>query len=195
LAKRGRRSIEIKWQEFEALCAIQATLKEIATVFGCSKKTIERAVQKHYKQNFVSLWTEERQRGFISLRRQLWQGAMAGNVALLIFLAKQYLGMADQTVVRLPRQPAHGYQPDLSRLTDEQLDQLEVLIESAYGGQLPAASDGKLPAASDLPALTTGQTTATQEKEGPGATLGDAAPDPGGEVAPTPPPVRPTDQT
>jgi hypothetical protein len=35
LAKRGRKPIEIKWQEFEELCAIQATLKEIATVFGC----------------------------------------------------------------------------------------------------------------------------------------------------------------
>ena len=45
LAKHGHKPIEIKWQEFEALCAIQATLKEIAAVFGCSPLVPQRLIQ------------------------------------------------------------------------------------------------------------------------------------------------------
>ena len=182
MAKRGRPPIEIDWEEFEALCAIQATLREMAIVFGCSEDTIQRAVKKHYKENFSVVFGEKRLRRFVSLRRRIWQSALNGNVTLLIFLAKQYLGMADQVVVKLPGQPPHRDKPDLSRLTDEQLDQLEWLVESAYPGKLPAV---------DTPAAT-----ATQEQESQSAGApAEPAPDPGGEVAPTPPPVRPTDQT
>ena len=145
MAKRGRPPIEIDWEEFEALCAIQATLREMAIVFGCSEDTIQRAVKKHYKENFSVVFGEKRLRRFVSLRRRIWQSALNGNVTLLIFLAKQYLGMADQVVVKLPGQPPHRDKPDLSRLTDEQLDQLEWLVESAYPGQLPAPREFPAP--------------------------------------------------
>jgi hypothetical protein len=188
LAKRGRPSVEIKWQEFEALCAIQATLREMAIVFNCSERTIERAVKKQYKANFVDIFAQKRQRGTISLRRTLWQTALNGSVPLLIFLAKQYLGMANQVLVRLPGQPTPDDQPDLSRLSDEELEQLQRLIESAHTGK-------RLPA-SVTATTVTATPISTPEKENPGAGgPAEPAPDRSGEVAPTPPPVRPTDQT
>jgi hypothetical protein len=132
LAKRGRKRIEISWKEFEGLCSIQATLREIAFYFHCSEDTIERAVKREYKSNFAEVFAQKRQTGFISLRRQIWQSALNGNPALLIFLAKQYLGMADQVMVNLPGQPPRNEeQIDLTRLTDAELDELERLIESA----------------------------------------------------------------
>lgn len=71
MAKPGRKRIEIDWQEFEGLCAIQATLEEMAIVLGCSERTIERAVQRQYKMNFVSLFAQKRKRGHISIRRRI----------------------------------------------------------------------------------------------------------------------------
>ena len=58
----------------------------------------------------------------------------------------------------------------------------EQLIESAHTGKLLPGKFDFVP------------TTVSQEKESqsPGATPAEPAPDPGGEVAPTPPPVRPT---
>lgn len=111
----------------------------MAMVLKCSEDTIQRAVKRAYKANFSAVFGEKRLRGFISLRRKMWQAALNGNVTLLIFLAKQYLGMADQTVVRLPGQPAHGDEskPDHSRLSDPELEQLKRLIESAYPGMRP----------------------------------------------------------
>jgi hypothetical protein len=156
----------------------------MATVLRCSEKTIERAVPKHYKENFVDVFAQKRQRGTISLRRQIWQSALGGNTTLLIFLAKKYLGMADQLVVKTPGQPIpDDQQIDLTRLSDEELDQLERIIESAHTGKR-------------LPASVTA-TPVSQEKgsPSPGATPAEPAPDPSGEVASTPPPVRPTDQT
>ena len=136
MAKRGRKRIEIDLEEFEALCAIQATLREMAIVFKCSEDTIQRAVKKYYKENFSVVFGEKRLRGFVSLRRRIWQSALNGNVTLLIFLAKQYLGMADQVQVRLPGQPLNGNQRDLSRLTDEELDLQEYLSAVAQGERL-----------------------------------------------------------
>lgn len=175
MAKRGRKPITIKWEEFDALCAIQATLREMAIVFGCSEDTIQRAVKKHYKENFSVVFGEKRQRGFISLRRRIWQSALNGNVTLLIFLAKQYLGMADQTVVRLPGQPVHGDEakPDLSRLTDEELELQLYLSAVAQGERL---TPEQLALQRRLNAIAAGEPA-----DGAGS----------GEVPPAPPPVRP----
>ena len=48
--------------------------------------------------------------------------------------------MADQLVVKTPGAIQDEHQPDLSRLSDEKLDQLERLIESAHPGKLLPAS-------------------------------------------------------
>ena len=95
MAQPGRERIEINWQEFDALCAIQATLERMAIVLGCSERTLERAVQRQYKINFVRLFAQKRKREHISIRQLVWTAALNGNTTLLIFLAKQYLGMAD----------------------------------------------------------------------------------------------------
>ena len=184
MAKRGRKPIEINWEEFEALCAIQATLREMALFFNCSERTIERAVKKQYKANFVNVFAQKRLKGFISLRRQIWQFALRGNKTLLIFLAKQYLGMADQVIVNLPGPPPRNEeQIDLTRLTDAEVDELERLLESAHCRKL-------------LPASAETTITVTPQKADPSAGLrAEPAPSRSVEVAPTPFPVNPTDQT
>ena len=86
MAKRGRKRIEIDWEEFEALCAIQATLREMSIVLKCSEDTIERACQRHYKMNFADIFGQKRIRGQISLRRRMWTAALNGNGSVTSFV-------------------------------------------------------------------------------------------------------------
>jgi len=94
----GRPKIEIDWKQFEAYCAIQCTLREIADYFDCSTKTIERKVKEHYGCPFVTIFKRKRQKGLMSLRANLFKlSEKQGNVA--IFLAKNWLGMTDRTEI------------------------------------------------------------------------------------------------
>lgn len=120
---------------------MQCTLREIASFFGCTEKTIETHVKREYHLNFYEVFAQKRIQGFISLHRQIWQSALGGQPALLIFLAKQYLGMSDKVEVVTPQQPGTCPETmDLSRLTDEQLEQLEHLVNSASPDSTAAAT-------------------------------------------------------
>lgn len=96
MGKAGRPLIEIDWVEFDKLCTIQCTLREIAGWFNCSEDTIERAVKREKKIDFADYFEQKRGKGKIALRRQLYQRALEGNTALLIWLSKQYLGMSEK---------------------------------------------------------------------------------------------------
>ena len=91
----SRQKINIDWKRFEAYCAMQCTLREIADYFNCSEMTIERKVKEHYNCCFVDIFKRKRQKGLMSLRANLFKlSEKQGNVA--IFLAKNWLGMADK---------------------------------------------------------------------------------------------------
>jgi len=92
----GRPRIEIDWVEFDKLCTMQCTLVEIAGWFECSEDTIERRIREKYDCTFAELFTQKRSKGKISLRRKQYETALKGNVAMLIWLGKQYLGQSDK---------------------------------------------------------------------------------------------------
>lgn len=72
-------------------------------------------------------------KGRISVRRNLFKLANAGNVAAAIFLSKNLLGYKD--VVNTEHTGLAGgpiqlaSKPDLSQLTDEELQQLRAIAE------------------------------------------------------------------
>jgi hypothetical protein len=96
MAQMGRKPIELNWEQLDALCAIQCTAKEISEVLKISVDTIERRVKKKFKQTFAEYFEQKRQAGFASIRRKQYEMAMAGNVTLLIWIGKQYLGQSDK---------------------------------------------------------------------------------------------------
>lgn len=96
MAKMGRPEIEILKDDFEKLCAMQCTLVEIAGFFNCSEDTIENWCKKTYKgQTFSEVYKKKSAKGKISIRRQQFRTAEAGNVSMLIWLGKQYLGQKE----------------------------------------------------------------------------------------------------
>jgi len=112
----GRPKVNIDWKQFEAYCAIQCTLREIADYFNCSEKTIERKVKEQYGSPFVDVFKRKRQKGLMSLRANLFKlSEKQGNVA--IFLAKNWLGMKDSQEIEHSGYIGKGAE----ELSDEQL--------------------------------------------------------------------------
>lgn len=91
----ARPRIEIDFENFKKLCGLQCTLDEIASFFNCSRDTIERWCKRELKMSFADAFKKYSSAGKISLRR--WQYKMAEhNVAMAIFLGKNWLGQTDK---------------------------------------------------------------------------------------------------
>lgn len=101
----ARPKIELNWDEFDKLCAIQCTQREIADWFDCSIDTIERAVVREKKTPYADYYEQKASKGKISLRRQQWQLAMKGDKTMLIWLGKQYLDQNERAQFQLSKIP------------------------------------------------------------------------------------------
>ena len=86
--------IDINQKQFESLCKIQCTKREIASVLDCNVSTVERWCKRTYKMNFEDARAVFAEDGKASLRRIQWELAKK-NTAMAIFLGKQYLGQRD----------------------------------------------------------------------------------------------------
>ena len=90
--------MEFDKKTFENLLKIQCTLKEIASVAGCSRPTLQKWVKENYDGKwFEDVANEFRDMGKASFRRMGFKLAER-NPAVWIFLAKNYLGMSDTPV-------------------------------------------------------------------------------------------------
>lgn len=101
--KPGRRGPKLKgptteedFEVFESLCKIQCTMHEIAAFFNCDTDTLAKRVQQYYGGKFSVIFRGYRKRGLVSLRRVQYEKAIAGNVPLLVWLGKQYLGQSEE---------------------------------------------------------------------------------------------------
>lgn len=79
---------DIDPEQVRKLAAIGCTHEEIASVVGCSTDTLVR--------RFLDVIEEGRSQGKSSLRRKQWEMAINGNVTMLVWLGKQYLGQTDK---------------------------------------------------------------------------------------------------
>jgi len=111
----ARPKAKIDLAELEKLCAMQCTDEEIAAFFGVSTKTVER---RRKVQRFSDVMDQARAKGAAS-----------------IFLAKNLLGYRDVVASELSgpdgRPISIDSRPNLSNLSDEELDQLQSLVDKA----------------------------------------------------------------
>ena len=81
-----------------------------------------------------------RAQGKMSLRRTMYQGAMGGNVTLMIFYAKNYLGMKD--VVEQNGVQLHAHVPmDSDKARTALLEKLNLMDERLQAHPLPGTGD------------------------------------------------------
>lgn len=74
----------------EILSEMMCPVVEIAAYVGCSVDTLDR--------RYAELMAKGRDKGRTKLRRFQWEAASKGNVVMLIWLGKQYLGQKDNEV-------------------------------------------------------------------------------------------------
>ena len=126
----ARPKVKIDLGELEKLCGLQCTDEEIAAFFGVSTKTITR---RRRIPRFAEAMEHAKAKGRVSVRRNLFKLAAAGNVAAAIFLSKNLLGYRD--VVNTEHSGLAGgpiqvaTKPDLSQLNDEELRQLRAITD------------------------------------------------------------------
>lgn len=87
---------EINQKQFENLCGLHCTKKEICDFFETTDKTLEKWCKRTYKKGFSEIYSQKKSNGNLSLRRKQMEVAMKGNTSMLIFLGKNYLGQTDK---------------------------------------------------------------------------------------------------
>lgn len=96
---RGRPKIEIDQEQFESLCELQCTQREMASFFRVSEDTIERWCKRTYDKKFCDVYEDYAGSGKIRLRRMMMQQAET-TPSVAIFLAKNWLGMTDKQEIK-----------------------------------------------------------------------------------------------
>ena len=85
----GRPKKEIDYILAEKLANIMCTQEEIATMFDCDVRTLQR------DEEFCRVFKKGKENGKMSLRRIQWK-LSEKNTAMAIWLGKQYLGQKDR---------------------------------------------------------------------------------------------------
>lgn len=126
----GRPPIELDAQQFEKLCFLQCTIREVASFFGVNKDTVEAWCKRHYDATFSDCFKRFGDGGKISLRRAQFKLAEK-NPGMAIWLGKQYLGQRD---VQEVKQTIEQERADpFDQLTVEELRELAKLGTNATG--------------------------------------------------------------
>ena len=88
---RPQRPVDLKL--VEDLARIQCTDAEMASILGFSVDGWRKRVRR--SKELVDLIEKGKEAGRSSLRRLQWKSATNGNIAMQIWLGKQYLGQRD----------------------------------------------------------------------------------------------------
>jgi hypothetical protein len=127
--RRGRKPVQIDLDLLEKLSMLQCTDEELAGFFNVSTRTIEKR-RKH--PQFAEVMQRGRSKGRISVRRAQMKLLENGNGTMGVWLGKQLLGQRDAGAAHHIGSTTEQIQPlpkpDLSRLTDTELDQLRELV-------------------------------------------------------------------
>ena len=129
--------------ELEKLCSLQCTHAEIAAWFNVSARTIDA---RRKQAQFFEAMERGKAKGRISVRRAQMRLLEAGNATMGVWLGKQLLGQRD-IVTNEHTGSAGGpiqlaIKPDLSQLSDEELQQLRHIAAKALPGRRDRSGTG-----------------------------------------------------
>ena len=86
----------IKWDIIDAVLSYNASKPDCAELAGISEDTLERAIKRKYKKTFTEYREVKKARIRYTLSKKQYEIAIAGNVTMLIWLGKQWLGQTDK---------------------------------------------------------------------------------------------------
>lgn len=93
----GRPRKELDWELLDEYLYMQCTLEEVSERFNISPRTLRQRVKERYGASYQEYSEKKRKGGLVSLRRAQFKAALSGNVSMLIWLGKQFLGQKDKS--------------------------------------------------------------------------------------------------
>jgi hypothetical protein len=119
----GRPLKPIDWDLAERMAKIQCTALEISSILKINQDTLADRCKKDHGDTFSEWYKKHSEDGKSSLRRAMFKAAIGGNVTMMIWLSKQYLGMRDRL--------------------DEIVDQRPLIIKTKSGAQITLGTTKK----------------------------------------------------
>lgn len=92
----GRPKMEFDWTKLDAVMQFGANQVECAEVMGCHIETIAVRIKEKHGVSFPEYKEQKMGKLRVNLRRKQYETAMAGNITMLIWLGKQWLGQSDK---------------------------------------------------------------------------------------------------
>ena len=89
------------WASVDYMCMIHCTGEEIAGVLGMDYDTLNRNSKDTHGIPISEYIKQKMNGGNMSLRRAQWKAAESGNVSMLIWLGKQWLGQKEQQEISI----------------------------------------------------------------------------------------------
>ncbi|MCK5610858.1 hypothetical protein KAR91_53790 [Candidatus Pacearchaeota archaeon] len=126
-SKMGRPLHPIDWNQVDAMCKIQCTQNEIASVIGCHRDTLDDRCVAEHGITFSKYFKEKSRVGKASLRHTQFKVAKEGSVPMLIHLGKNILDQTDKKELS----GSLDLKKPASALTD---DELAKIIEDGEAG-------------------------------------------------------------
>ena len=126
MAKIGRPRAQFDLELVERTASLQATHEELATVLKCSVYTIKDRIAND--EEFSTAYKRGKEEGKLSLRRWQVHAAKSGNVSMLIWLGKQYLGQSDKQETMIGGTRPLKINIELDKLNGEENDTINGVI-------------------------------------------------------------------
>lgn len=92
----ARPSKPFDWSKLDAILQYGANLSDASDIMGVSEDTILRRIKKEHGLDYATYKSKKMSKVRIGLSRKQIEMAMSGNVTMLIWLGKQYLGQSDK---------------------------------------------------------------------------------------------------
>jgi AraC-like DNA-binding protein len=94
--KIGRPEKELDWKVLDAILQYGAKLIDCAEILGLSDDTVQRKIKAEYGCTFSEYRDSKMSRTRVKLMQKQIEVALSGNVPMLIWTGKQYLGQTDK---------------------------------------------------------------------------------------------------
>lgn len=87
---------EINWEVVDAVLQYKASLIDVADLCDVHPDTLKNRIKEKYDMNFKEYRDKKMSKMRLKLSQKQFEIAMRGNVRMLIWLGKQYLGQSEK---------------------------------------------------------------------------------------------------
>lgn len=94
--KRGPMPMEIDWNMLDAILQFKSPLRDAAEILGCSEDTIQNRIREKFDMTFMEYRDLKMSKVRYNLSMKQYEIAKNGNVTMLIWLGKQWLGQKEK---------------------------------------------------------------------------------------------------